>query len=581
MKKFAPEKENVSLLSWPRIFRYIWYQIGPDKKKFVFWMTCILLVYSYELVPPILFAKIIDFFAVYTPGDTLNPILGVIVLLGLLHIVVSIIRLNAKYRMGVINSETVYRMNLESFDRLLELPLKWHESEMAGNKVKKVNNASEAVYELMRLIYNSEGITVAVVSLLGVVLVSLFINYHIGIFFGFYILLFLLTERYYYYRNYQLNIEYSKADENASGRMIEGTSNILTVRVNAGKDLMNSAIRDSESWVKEQRIALINLGIGKWKVFQIINGFSYICFFLILGYGIKYQLISVGAIALFYAYFEKIREGISRVSDVINDVIDKRTKVDRLFQTLDLKEDFHDTQTFPIGWEELRLDNVSYIYDASRESGLISASLLFKRGEKVGIVGTSGGGKSTLAKILAGIYPPQNGKYSIDGLLVRDINRSERAKRISFVVQDTELFNLSLEENITLGNSVSTGLFADVLRVAQLNELVGKLPDKLKTIVGEKGYKLSGGERQRVGIARALIKKPEILILDEATSQLDLETEKSFLTQLLDFMGTRGTIFFVAHRIHSLNFTDRILVVEGGVILRETNYGELALKTKV
>lgn len=205
----------------------------------------------------------------------------------------------------------------------------------------------------------------------------------------------------------------------------------------------------------------------------------------------------------------------------------------------------------------ITIEDLSFSYDGNQV--LYNINLTVKYGETVGIVGVSGGGKSTLLKLVSGLYEVQNGK-----ILVMDAQNSiERRKNVAMVMQNAALFPAGIRDNITCGHKMDE---ADILRAceaAQLTEWIATLPDGLDTFVGERGGKVSGGQAQRIAIARAIAKNTPVILLDEPTSSLDNDTSAAVITALEEL--TKGkTVLHVSHRPDALTGCDRVLRLEGG-----------------
>ena len=191
-----------------------------------------------------------------------------------------------------------------------------------------------------------------------------------------------------------------------------------------------------------------------------------------------------------------------------------------------------------------------------------------KRGEIVGIAGPSGSGKSTLIKLLLGLYHLDRGTLQIGDVPVDEIRHEELVSNIAVVLQETELFNFSLRENITMMRDVPPALLERSCEIACLGDVIARLPDGLDTVVGERGYTLSGGERQRVGIARAICRNAPILLLDEATSALDSATEQMVMERLMAEHNGDRTMLIVAHRISTLKDADKDRRLRSGTACR-------------
>jgi ATP-binding cassette subfamily B protein len=201
--------------------------------------------------------------------------------------------------------------------------------------------------------------------------------------------------------------------------------------------------------------------------------------------------------------------------------------------------------------------------------------LRIKPGEKVGLVGPSGGGKTSLTGLLMRFMDVQEGKILIDGQDIANIRQADLRQRISYVPQEPLLFHRSLRENIRYGQlDASDKVIEGVAKLAHAHEFITQLPQGYNTLVGERGVKLSGGQRQRVAIARALLKNAPILVLDEATSALDSESELLIQDALWKLMENR-TAIVIAHRLSTIQKMDRILVLEDGEIVEEGSHKEL------
>ncbi len=205
-------------------------------------------------------------------------------------------------------------------------------------------------------------------------------------------------------------------------------------------------------------------------------------------------------------------------------------------------------------------------------------SLKVEAGESIAFVGESGAGKSTILNLLIGFVPPANGKILIDGINMINLDLNEYRHQIAVVPQNTILFSGTIIDNITYGlEGVSRQEVEEVIREVGLWELIEKLPQGLDTQLGEHGDKLSGGQRQRISIARALIRKPKIIVFDEATSALDSASEKK-VQEATSNMMKNCTTFLVAHRLSTIRNADRIVAMKEGRIVEVGTYEELMEK---
>ncbi len=221
----------------------------------------------------------------------------------------------------------------------------------------------------------------------------------------------------------------------------------------------------------------------------------------------------------------------------------------------------------------IALDHVSFAY-ADGETVLDDVSLTVTAGEKVALVGASGGGKSTLVQALLGLYPVSSGEISYGGVAVSEIGWETVREHVGVVLQHPVLFNDSVRANLTLGRAVDDAMLWQALEIAQLKDTIVALPHGLDTVVGRQGVRLSGGQRQRLAIARMIVAQPRIVILDEATSALDTDTERHLHQALGTFLAGRTTLI-IAHRLSAVKQADRILVFENGRVVETGGHDEL------
>lgn len=295
------------------------------------------------------------------------------------------------------------------------------------------------------------------------------------------------------------------------------------------------------------------------EVFVILAGSALICLVILLG--IPYENIVLYA-AFFVAAMFRLIPSVSRIQ--YNLIFIRGTSC--VFHQIcnDLSEihpepmDEIDGKQNLCFEKELRLDHVSFSYEASSKPVICDLSLSILPNECIAITGPTGAGKSTLADLIMGFLKPQSGTITADGMPILQ-NLNAWRNMIGYVPQNIFLFYGTIRENIAFGipaEQIDDVRIAEVIKIAQLDDFIGSLPNGARTIIGEAGVTLSGGQRQRIAIARALYRKPQILILDEATSSLDNETETALIDALSSLKG-KMTILMVAHRLSSIRYCER------------------------
>jgi ABC-type multidrug transport system fused ATPase/permease subunit len=231
--------------------------------------------------------------------------------------------------------------------------------------------------------------------------------------------------------------------------------------------------------------------------------------------------------------------------------------------------------------DSIDVEGLSFSYARTTRDALNDVSISVRRGEAVGLIGSSGSGKSTLVDILLGLLEPTSGNVLVDGHDIQE-NLREWQDQIGYVPQSIFLTDDTLRRNIAFGlpkEKIDDDAVKSAIRLAQLEEFVASLPDGMETLVGERGVRLSGGQRQRIGIARALYNNPDILVLDEATSSLDTETEHGVMQAVQALQGDK-TVIIVAHRLSTVEYCDRLYRLENAQIVDEGTFSEVTSRTK-
>jgi ATP-binding cassette subfamily B protein len=231
--------------------------------------------------------------------------------------------------------------------------------------------------------------------------------------------------------------------------------------------------------------------------------------------------------------------------------------------------------------EDLSFENVTFTHQTASQPAVRDISFRVERGQTVAFVGPSGAGKTTLVKLLVGLYRPQAGRILYNGVDSREADMEALRERIGFVTQDTQLFSGSIRENLLFVRPDATDAEClEALRRAACQSLLARADRGLDTVIGEGGMKVSGGERQRLSIARALLRRPDLLVFDEATSSLDSLTEEEISHTIRDVADSRDVMsILIAHRLSTVMHADRIFVLEHGQVVETGRHQELLDRT--
>ena len=282
-------------------------------------------------------------------------------------------------------------------------------------------------------------------------------------------------------------------------------------------------------------------------------------------------------LGLFGAAAFRLVPAVSRMVTMVQTIAINRPIVNELFHDLSLRATNSPRRQDHDGFAQVvEVNDLSFKYETAPTNALSNVSLLVKRGEAVGLVGPSGSGKSTLVDVLLGLLAPASGAVLVDGTNVQNRIRWWQ-DQIGYVPQSIFLTDDTLRRNVAFGlpkSAIDDAAVDAAIRAAQLEEFVKTLPLGLETVVGERGVRLSGGQRQRIGIARALYHNPDVLVLDEATSSLDTETEHGVMQAVQALQGDK-TVIIVAHRLSTVEYCDRLYRLESSRIVDEGTFAEV------
>jgi ABC-type multidrug transport system fused ATPase/permease subunit len=289
------------------------------------------------------------------------------------------------------------------------------------------------------------------------------------------------------------------------------------------------------------------------------------------------DVMTVGALTVFLAYLGKFFKPVQDLAKNTNAIAQATVSLERIKRILDTDEvikDRADAKPLDTAMGAIAFENVAFGYDPAAPV-LKGVNFAIEAGKKLGVVGTTGGGKSTVVGLIPRFYDADKGRVLIDGVDVLQYTKESLRKQIGFVLQDTVLFHGTIKSNIAYGRTGATDAeIFEAAKLANAHDFISAMPHGYDTLVGERGLTVSGGQRQRIGIARAIIRDSPILILDEPTAALDTESERLVMEGLSKLMKGR-TVITIAHRLSTIRDADKIIVLDGGIVAEQGTHDEL------
>jgi ATP-binding cassette subfamily B protein len=362
-------------------------------------------------------------------------------------------------------------------------------------------------------------------------------------------------------------------------KVLESISGVRVIRAYVQEREDEKRFEEMTEDVYRKNLAVARIDALFDPTISIIIGISYL---IGLGYGaylVFQQAITLGGLVSFNVYLGMLIWPMIAVGELINVMQRGNASLDRVQDTLSYEADVKNS----MGLESItnpgniQFNSVHFTYPSSTVVNLSDISVQLERGQTLGIVGKTGSGKTTFVKQLLREYPLGTGEIAFAGMPLEQLHLEDIRKWIGYVPQDHFLFSKTVRENILFGKMDATeDELAEAIRLADFEKDLTMLPNRLETLVGEKGVALSGGQKQRISIARALIKNPEILILDDSLSAVDAKTETTIIENIQNERAGKTTII-TTHRLSAVQHADRIIVLDSGKIIEEGTHADLLL----
>ena len=472
--------------------------------------------------------------------------------------------------------EIEYYLPVRAQQKLVSLSLSYHERENTGNKITKIQRGVDKIDDLLANL--SWEVVPTLIQLVATFVILLVVDWRFGVSFLLFAPLFILVTYRVNKKLYPIRKQRYKDYEDASGKLGQSIININTVQSFVQEKRETREYEHIQSMVRfnelKEWFSLLRTNVG--RNFIIDTGRVSI---LLLGiYLVSIGQVTIGTLVFIITLSEKAYFSLYRLSRFYDKIEEGTEAVDRFMSVTNERPEIvnsaHGLKPKNIRGE-IAFENLTFAYDESHEPALRDVNFSVKEGSTVALVGPSGGGKTTVVRMIYRHYDPQKGAVLLDGIDLRKYDLYHFRSAIAIVPQEVEIFNSSVRDNIAYAKPKAT--FAEVKRAAKIanaDEFIHHLKDGYDTEVGERGIKLSGGQRQRLGIARAILADPKILIFDEATSNLDSRSEK-LIQEAMERVARSRTVILIAHRLSTIRHADKILVFENGQLVEEGSHDEL------
>ncbi|NHN37593.1 ABC transporter ATP-binding protein/permease [Pseudomaricurvus alcaniphilus] len=480
---------------------------------------------------------------------------------------------------GRITERAMRRIGLKVFQHLHALDLDFHLNRRTGGLSRDIERGTNGISFLLRfMVFN----IVPTFMEIGMVIGLLLWRYN-----GWFALIVALAVSCYvaysiFATEWRTRFvrEANRAESDSSTRAIDSLLNYETVKYFTNEHYeARHYDRELESWElarRKNRLSLFALNGGQ----ALVIAAAMTAAMILAAVEVRDGRMTLGDFVLINAFMIQVFMPLNFLGFVYREMKGAMANIESMFGLLEVQPKVRDlpgAKELQVSGGALVFENVCFHYQPERPI-LQGVTFTVPARSKVAVVGSSGAGKSTLAKLLFRFYDASAGRVTIDGQDVRQVTQQSLRRAIGVVPQDTVLFNTSIFENVRYGNIDATDAEVwEAIRMAHLDAFIKQLPKGAETVVGERGLKLSGGEKQRVAIARTILKRPPVMVFDEATSSLDSHSEKAIL-QAIKEVSSQQTSLVIAHRLSTIVDADKIVVLDQGQVVEQGSHAELLQK---
>jgi len=551
-----------------RIFRLL----APYKRKQVQTLLSMVAAVVLSLLLPLILRFLIDDVIGKKQGRLLLPLVGFTLAV---FIAASFFNFFTSYLFSLMGQGIVRDVRRALFAHMMRLPFGFFSGQGTGRIMSRVLNDVATIGAVVSTIVLD--IFVQSATLLAIFVIMAVLNWRLAVIASVAIPLYIVLIRFFNKRLRRTSYITMVKHAEVSASLQETLSGVKEIR---SFNRERSEIRKFTGKLADFMFARVWLAVLSNAAIQIGFVVSSLSTLLIIWYGgasVLQGTLSMGTLIAFWAYLGQLYGPINKLMSVnvqLQDAAAAFTRIDEIFSAQPTVTEKEGARALEGAGGRVEFSGVTFSYGGGRPV-LSHISFAISPGERVAIVGRSGCGKTTVASLLVRFYDPDQGAVVLDGLDVRDLRLADLRRSVALVSQDTFLFNASIRDNIEFGREgASEAEIEDAARIAGVVDFTSELPEGLASQVGERGVCLSGGERQRIALARAILRNPAVLVLDEATSQLDSRAERQLRATLERVMQGRTSIM-IAHRLSTVSGAERILVLEGGTIAEEGTHQSL------
>ncbi len=563
----------------------LFWQHAYEHKTFLFsaLISGLSFVFSYRFLPPLIIANIFDKISSrqYIAGDFMNSF-GAIFVAYLLVVIVGGVFIGRLQNFFLVQLEkrVLFDIHNRIFNHLVAQSNNFHANRFGGSLVSQANKFAGAYVRLTDTIfYQINGL---ILSFILAIIILYPRAPYVALFLVAFSVIFVIIAIAITRHIRKLTTLLAKAQNKQTGFLADAIANVIAVKSFAKEGFEKKRYIQATSQTRSAYQRLVTSVIKREFIFSSVNAVLLTASLLIAIIGVVNFDSDVATVFLIFTYIGIIAEGLwifgnhalKNINQSLGDAYDM-TEILHISPTI---QDPANPQKLAITSGSIQFKDVTFTHADNNEALFKKLNLSIKAGEKIGLVGHSGSGKTSITSLILRFADIDGGSITIDGQDIRDIRQADLRSKITYVPQEPLMFHRTIAENIEYGKpGADFKQIKAIAKLANADEFISKIPNKYDTLVGERGVKLSGGQRQRIAIARAMIKDAPIVVLDEATSALDSESEGLIQDALWKLMANK-TAIVIAHRLSTIQKMDRIIVLEDGRVIEQGSHSQLIKK---